>query len=64
MKNWSKLRPDKEELFTYQGCSFLFNNNGNLLYSFRDPGILNYAPIKEILTVIQENNDREIFYFR
>ena len=53
VNNWNSLRPDTEELFTYQGGSFLFSENGELLYGFRDPGILNYAPIKEIINVIE-----------
>lgn len=54
VQNWSKLRPNKEELFTYQGGSFLFSETGELLYGFRDPGILNYANPLEILKILEK----------
>lgn len=54
VQNWSKLRPNKEELFTYQGGSFLFSQQGELLYGFRDPGILNYANPLDILEVLEK----------
>jgi hypothetical protein len=54
VNNWAKLRPDNEELYTYQGGSFLFSKDGALLYGFRDPGILNYASMTDILDVLEK----------
>jgi hypothetical protein len=49
VSNWGKLRPDKSELFTRQGGSFVFKPSGELPYAFRDEGILGYASIPEVL---------------
>ena len=47
VKNWSKLRPANQDLFTAYGGTFVFTN-GECCYKFFDQGILNYAPISDI----------------
>lgn len=42
LKNWSTYVPNSAYL-TQRGGTFLFNNQGELLYEHRDPGILGFA---------------------
>lgn len=42
LSNWSTYVPDTSYL-TQRGGTFLFNSQGNLIYSHRDRGILGFA---------------------
>ncbi|CAD5989926.1 hypothetical protein PCC9214_05677 [Planktothrix tepida] len=42
LRNWKSYVPDSAYL-TQRGATFLFNNQGELLYEHRDPGILGFA---------------------
>ncbi|MGL5131855.1 MAG: AhpC/TSA family protein, partial [Planktothrix sp.] len=42
LRNWKSYVP-QDAYLTQRGATFLFNNQGELLYEHRDPGILGFA---------------------
>jgi len=51
VRNWGALGPADGDLFTRMGGTFIFSS-GKCKYEFFDKGILNYAPINDVLAKV------------
>ena len=45
LQNWQSLAPEDTTLLTQLGGAFVFNDEGEVVYEHRDPGILKYVKL-------------------
>lgn len=49
MKHWEELTPNDKSLITQFGGAFMLSPSGDVVYEYRDTGILKYVNIKEAM---------------
>ena len=55
LTHWQELIPENEDLLTQLGGGFVFNVSGDLVYEYKDTGILKYTDVKKALVSVDIN---------